>query len=278
MARQAAAAAGAVLTVVSFAAAVAFVALAMSALMALATKVERRTGNSGWIDVVWTFGLGFAGIAGALLPFGNGPMSRRLLVATLALAWALRLGLHIARRTSGIAEDPRYARLKSDWGGDAPRQLARMLQMQALASIPLGLGIVLAAHKPMPSLGWGDLAGIAVFAAGLAGGAVADGQLRAFARSNRGGVCDYGLWRWSRHPNYFFECVLWCSYAVIALGAGYPWGWLALLAPACITLLLTRISGIPPLEEHLLAKHGDAYRAYQSRTSALIPLPPKGAT
>jgi steroid 5-alpha reductase family enzyme len=266
------------LTIASFAAALAFAAAAMSAFMALATAIERRTGNSGWIDVVWTFGLGLTGIVGALLPFGTGPMSRRVLVAAIALAWALRLGLHIARRTRGITEDPRYARLKRDWGSDAPRQLARLLQMQALASIPLALGIILAAHDPTPSLGWADVAGIAIFMAGLTGGALADGQLRAFARSGRSGICDRGLWRWSRHPNYFFECVLWCSYPAIALAAGYPWGWLALLAPACITLLLTRISGIPPLEEHMLAKHGDAYRAYQSRTSALIPLPPKGAT
>ena len=266
------------MTIASLIAAVVFVALAMAAFMALATAVERRTGNSGWIDVVWTFGLGLTGIAGALLPFGAGPMSRRLFVATLALAWALRLGLHIARRTAGISEDPRYAKLKRDWGSAAPRQLARLLQMQALVSIPLGLGIALAAHNPASSLGWQDFAGVAVFAAGLAGGAIADGQLRAFARSGAGGVCDRGLWRWSRHPNYFFECLLWCSYALIAPGAGYPWGWLAVLAPACITLLLTRISGIPPLEEHMLAKHGEAYRAYQNRTSALIPLPPKGAT
>lgn len=266
------------MTIASFAAALVFVALAMSAFMALAALVERRTGNSGWIDVVWTFGLGLTGIAGALLPFGTGPISRRLLVATLVSAWALRLGLHIAQRTSGIAEDPRYAKLKLGWGSDAPRQLARMLQMQALASTPLGLGIVLAAHNSAPSLGWSDIAGIAVFMAGLTGGAIADRQLRSFAQSGSGGVCDQGLWRWSRHPNYFFECVLWCSYAAVAIGTDYPWGWLTLLAPACITLLLTRISGIPPLEEHMLAKHGAAYRAYQRRTSALIPLPPKGAT
>jgi steroid 5-alpha reductase family enzyme len=266
------------LTIASFIAAVIFMAVAMSAFMALATLVERRTGNSGWIDVVWTFGLGLTGIVGALLPFGTGPISRRLFVATLALAWALRLGLHIARRTAGITEDPRYAKLKRDWGSAAPQQLARLLQMQAVVSIPLGLGIVLAAHSPAPALGWRDFTGVAVFAAGLAGGAIADGQLRTFARSGAGGVCDSGLWRWSRHPNYFFECLLWCSYPVIALATDYPWGWLALLAPACITLLLTRISGIPPLEEHMLAKHGDAYRDYQRRTSALIPLPPKGAT
>jgi steroid 5-alpha reductase family enzyme len=255
-----------------------FTGVAMSAFMMLAALIERRTGNSGWIDVIWTFGLGATGFAGALLPFGAGPMSRRLLVAGLALAWALRLGLHIAQRTSTITEDPRYAKLKRDWGSDAPRRMVRLLQMQALVSIPLALGIVLAAHNPAPALGWQDFIGVSVFVAGLAGGAVADRQLRAFARSGTGGVCDRGLWRWSRHPNYFFECVLWGSYAIVAPGVSYPWGWLALLAPACITLLLTRISGIPPLEEHMLAKHGAAYRGYQNRTSALIPKPPKGAT
>lgn len=246
----------------------------MAAAMALATVVERRTGNSGWIDVVWTFGLGATGVLGALLPFGDAPLARRLLVAALALAWALRLGLHIARRTRGIAEDPRYAKLRRDWGERADAQMARMLQMQALASIPLALGIVLAAHQPAPTLGWRDLAGTLVFAVGIVGGAVADRQLRAFSRSGQGGVCDRGLWAWSRHPNYFFECVLWCAYAVIA--AAYPLGWIALLAPAAITFLLVRISGIPPLEEHMLAKHGAAYRAYQEKTSALVPLPPKG--
>lgn len=269
---------GAAVTIGSFAVAVLFAAFAMSGFMALAALIERRTGNSGWIDVVWTFGLGATGAVGALLSLGAGPLSRRVLVGGLALVWALRLGLHIAQRTRGILEDPRYAKLKRDWGSDAPRQMRRLLQLQALVSVPLAAGIVLAAHNPAPALGWQDVVGVVIFLAGLAGGAVSDRQLRDFARSGQGGVCDHGLWGWSRHPNYFFECVLWCSYAVIASGMSDPWGWLAWLAPACMTLLLTRISGIPPLEEHLLAKHGVAYRAYQERTSALIPLPPKGAT
>ena len=264
------------MTVASFALAFVVVALVMSGVMMIATLIERRTGNSGWIDAVWTFGLGATGIAGALLPFGAGPWSRRLLVAAMIAAWALRLGLHIVQRTQGITEDPRYAKMRRDWGADADRQMARLLQMQALVSIPLAMGVVLAAHNPAPRLGWQDGLGLAVFVIGIAGGAVADRQLRDFARdpSNKGRVCDRGLWRWSRHPNYFFECVLWCSYAVIA--AGYGFGWFALLAPACITWLLTRVSGIPPLEEHMLSKHGDAYRDYQRRTSALVPLPPKG--
>jgi steroid 5-alpha reductase family enzyme len=264
-------------TFASFAAALLFVTVAMSAAMSLATKIERQTGNSGWIDVVWTFGLGTTGAMGALLPFGDGPLGRRLLVAALVVAWALRLGLHIAGRTKGISEDPRYARLKRDWGPRAPRMMARLLQLQALASIPLAIGIILAAHNPAELGQVQDALGLAIFLVGVVGGAIADRQLRGFAQSGLGGVCDTGLWAYSRHPNYFFECVLWSAYAVIASGAAHSFGWLAWLAPAAITLLLVRVSGIPPLEEHMLAKHGDAYRDYQRRTSAFIPLPPKGA-
>lgn len=265
------------MTLASFGLALATVAALMAAAMTTAWLVERRTGNSGWIDAIWTFGLGVAGITGALLPFGEGPSSRRLLVAALAAVWALRLGLHVASRTRGISDDPRYARLKSDWGPDKDRQMFRFMMMQALASAPLAMGIVLAAHHPAPNLGLQDMLGVLIFALGVGGGAVADRQLRAFAQNpaNRGKVCDTGLWAWSRHPNYFFECVLWCAYPVIALaGTGYPFGFAALLAPLCITVLLTRISGIPPLEAHMVAKHGDIYRAYQRRTSALLPWPP----
>ena len=266
------------MTLASFLLALLGVAALMSVAMAGAFLVEQKTRNSGWIDVVWTFGLGATGFAGALLPFGGGPWPRRIFVAVLVASWALRLGLHIAGRTRNIKDDPRYAQLRRDWGKDARRRMFIMLQMQALASIPLGLGIVLAAHNPALALGWQDAAGMALFALALVGGAVADRQLRDFTRdpAHRGRVCDVGLWRWSRHPNYFFECLVWATWPLIAISlVGYPYGFVALLAPICITLLLTRISGIPPLEEHMLRKHGEAYAGYQERTSALIPWPPR---
>ena len=265
------------MTVTSLLAALFFAAVLMSAAMRVAAWIDSRTGHSGWIDVVWTFGLGTTGAIGALLPFGDGPLARRLFVAALAAAWALRLGLHIAGRTRGVGEDPRYARMKREWGAEAPVRLARLLQIQALASIPLALGIVLAAHNPGAPGQVQDVVGLAIFAAGLIGGGLADRQLRAFSQSCQGGVCDRGLWAYSRHPNYFFEAVLWTAYAVIASSLSYPLGYLAWLAPAAITLLLVKISGIPPLEQHMLGKHGAAYRAYQRRTSAFVPLPPRGA-
>jgi steroid 5-alpha reductase family enzyme len=195
----------------------------------------------------------------------------------MVLAWALRLGLHIAGRAGRVGDDPRYAELRRQWGGAEGAKMFRMLQMQALASVPLALGIILAAHNPTPELGFQDAAALTVFAIGIGGGAVADGQLRAFAArtGGKGGICEDGLWAWSRHPNYFFECIVWASWPVMAIAGGYPFGYAAILAPACIAWLLLKVSGIPPLEEHMLRKHGDAYRAYRRRVGAFIPRPPR---
>jgi steroid 5-alpha reductase family enzyme len=101
--------------------------------------------------------------------------------------------------------------------------------------------------------------------------------LRQFASNpaNRNAVCDVGLWRWSRHPNYFFEWLSWLGYPLIAIDvSGHnPYGWLALLAPACMYWVLVHVSGIPPLEEHMLGSRGEAFRAYQKRTRPFFPLP-----
>jgi steroid 5-alpha reductase family enzyme len=258
-------------------------ALALSLVMSCAWAIERRTGNSGWIDTVWTFGLGAVGIAFALVPFGLGPVAngpRRILVAVAALVWALRLGVHIANRTAGIADDPRYAALRRGFGARASWQMWLLVQKQALASIPLALAMVLAADNPAPDLRLQDYVAGLIFIIAIAGEAVADGQLRRFrnASSGHAGVCDVGLWRWSRHPNYFFEWFGWLAYPLIAIGPHYPLGWIALAGPACMYGLLVYVSGIPPLEAHMLQTRGEAFRAYQARTNAFFPWPPRERT
>lgn len=264
-----------------FLATVLCVAATLSLGMTVAWLAWRRTRNSGWVDTIWTFSVGLVGIMAAILPpTGNAALGqRRLLVATIAGAWALRLGVHIARRTHGITDDPRYARLLDGWGADAPRQMLFLLQKQALVSIPLGLAMVLAAANPDTSLRAQDWLALVVMAIAITGEATADRQLRRFASdpANRGKVCDVGLWRWSRHPNYFFEWMGWLAYPLLAIGA-WQWGWLALIAPACMYWLLAYVSGIPPLEEHMLATRGEAYRAYQAHTSAFLPLPRRPQT
>jgi steroid 5-alpha reductase family enzyme len=212
---------------------------------------------------------------------GAAPNARQWLVTVLVTIWSLRLGAHIAIRTAGIADDPRYAAFAREWGTDSPRRMFVFLQNQALGSIPLVFAIFVAAHVPGDGLRLADYLGALILLAGIAGEAIADAQLRAFRAdpANKGRVCDSGLWRWSRHPNYFFEWFGWLAYPVIGLSIAdplsYPWGLATLLAPVFMYWILVHVTGIPPLEEQMLRSRGDRYRDYQSRTSAFFPLPPQ---
>jgi steroid 5-alpha reductase family enzyme len=257
--------------------ALAGIAASLSVLMAIAWMVQQRSGNSGWVDTIWTFSVGLTGAGSALWPIaGAGPNLRQWLVAGLVTVWSLRLGLHIARRTAGISDDPRYAAFARDWGRDAPSKMFIFLQNQALGSIPLVFAIFLAARFPADALRPQDYLGALVLFAGIAGEALADAQLKRFRDdpANKGRVCDIGLWRWSRHPNYFFEWLGWLAYPVIAISPDYGWGWATLLAPLFMYWILVHVTGIPPLEAQMLRSRGERYRDYQSRTSAFFPLPP----
>jgi steroid 5-alpha reductase family enzyme len=262
--------------------ALAGIAVSLSILMALAWMVQQRTGNSGWVDTIWTFSIGAVGAGSALWPVGAAaPNARQSLVAALVAIWSLRLGLHIARRSAGITDDPRYAAFARDWGLDAPRKMFLFLQNQGFGSIPLVFSIFLAARFPHPALRLQDMLGALILFAGIAGEAVADQQLKRFRLdpANQGRVCDIGLWRWSRHPNYFFEWLGWLAYPVIAISWNLPWdygwGWATLLAPVFMYWILVHVTGIPPLEQQMLRSRGERYRDYQSRTSAFFPLPPQ---
>ena len=177
--------------------------------------VQQRTGNSGWVDTIWTFSLGLVGAASALWPIaGTTPNARHWLVAALVAIWSMRLGVHIAIRTAGIADDPRYAAFASEWGADSPRRMFVFLQNQAFGSIPLAFSIFIAAHFPAATLRLQDYLAALILLSAIAGEALADAQLRNFRErpDNSGRVCDDGLWRWSRHPNYFFEWLGWLAY------------------------------------------------------------------
>lgn len=255
-------------------------AVALSLAMSLGWIIERRTGNSGYVDAVWTFSVGAVGAVSALLPLHESGMSpRQVLIAAFIATWALRLGLHILWRSSSRPEDPRYAAMIREWGADASQQMFLLLQKQALVAIPLVFGVFCAALNPSPSLSAQDAIAIAVFLIAVIGEAVADRQLRAFSSdpSNKGQVCDKGLWRYSRHPNYFFEWLHWTVYplAGILAGGGWALGWFALLAPLVMYWLLVHVSGIPPLEAHMLRRYGSLYGIYQRRTNAFFPGPVK---
>lgn len=257
--------------------ALAALAASLSILMAMAWVVQQRTGNSGWVDTIWTFSVGLVGAVSALWPLGGeAPNARQWLVAVLVAIWSLRLGTHMAIRTAGITDDPRYAAFAKDWGINAPRRMFFFLQSQAIGAIPLVFAILVAARFPQSTLRWQDILGAVILFVGIAGEALADAQLKRFRDNpaNKGRVCDTGLWRWSRHPNYFFEWFCWLAYPVIGLSLDYPWDLATLLAPLFMYYILVHVTGIPPLEEQMLRSRGERYRDYQSRTSKFFPLPP----
>lgn len=253
-------------------------ALALVLAMAAAWAVQRLTGQSGWVDTLWTLSTGLVAAAAALAPFdAGGPNSRQIFVASLALLWSLRLGLALALRTLKGGEDPRYQALREQWGADEAKQLFWFLQIQAAAGFALAFAIILAARNPAPFWGWGDALGAGLFAAGVAGAAIADAQLAASKAAGRAGprICEAGLWKYSRHPNYFFEWLGWLAYPVIAIGYPEPnfVGLVALVGPALIYWLLVHVSGIPPLEAHMLRSRGAAFAGYQRRVNAFFPGP-----
>jgi steroid 5-alpha reductase family enzyme len=255
------------------------VLLFMTAVMFCAWAYGLARRNGGWTDVFWTFGSGVALAGATLIPVApeTSPLPRQWLVAALVAIWALRLGSYIAGRVAGHGEDPRYAKFREDFGARYNRMMLFVALPQAPATALLGLSVLTAARAPGAALGLRDFAGAAILAVAIAGEAVSDGQMKRFKAdpANKGRVCDVGLWGWSRHPNYFFEWLGWLAYPAIALDPARPLTLLTLTAPLVMYVLLTRISGVPPLEEAMLLSRGDAYRAYQARVSAFFPFPAK---
>jgi steroid 5-alpha reductase family enzyme len=256
-----------------------WVFVAMLAVLAAAWLVQRAARNSGWVDVFWTFGTGGACAAAAAWPLAGDQIfaPRALMTAAMAGAWGLRLGLYISRRVGGSAEDARYAQFRRDWSDRYELRLLLLLTMQPPVSAVLALAVALAARAPGPWPGARDAAAVFVWLAAICGEALADGQMARFKAdpANRGAICDQGLWSWSRHPNYFFEQLGWWAYPVLAIRPEAPVNWLSLGAPVVMYLILRFGSGVPPLERSMLASRGDAFRAYQARTSAFVPLPPR---
>ncbi len=237
--------------------------------------LARALNNYGIVDIAWSYAFGALAAVYALA--GPGWPERRALVAALVLVWSARLGTHLLVRIAAKhpEEDGRYRQLRREWGSAFRLRMAGFFQMQAISVVILGLPFLLACLNPAPALGPLEWAGAALWLVAISGEALADAQLAAFKRQGGklGPVCDVGLWRYSRHPNYFFEWLIWVAFALLA--GGSPHGWIGLLSPACILYLLLRVTGIPATEEQALRTKGAAYRRYQERTSAFVLLPPR---
>jgi steroid 5-alpha reductase family enzyme len=250
------------------AAAAAAVAVYMTAVWLLSLRLR----DASIADVFWGPGFALVAILSASI---SAPSPRGFLLATMASLWGLRLALHIgARWRKKAEEDRRYQAMRATWGDRFPLvSLFTVFLLQGAllwwVSLPLQAGAALGASRP---LGVQDAAGVLLFAVGLGFEAVGDAQLARFLRdpSSRGRVMETGLWRYTRHPNYFGDALLWWGIGLVGAATG---AWWCLAGPALMTFLLVRVSGVSLLEKDIAGRRPD-YVAYVRRTSAFLPRPP----
>lgn len=254
------------------------IGLFSSVLMAGLWLVQRRTKDAGVVDAGWAGSLGLSAIFAGLT--GAGEPATRVLIAVMGGVWGLRLAWHIVSdRLLHGTEDGRYAMWRERLGPRVNRVFFVFFQAQAGFVIVLCVPFLLAARDPQagPIFGLTVLRAIAavLWVVAKLGETIADEQLKRWKAdpANKGKTCRRGLWRYSRHPNYFCEWLIWCSYALVATEG--PWGWLGWLAPLFMLLLVTRVTGIPPTEKRALASRGEDYRRYQRETSAFFPWFPR---
>ncbi|MCB9852681.1 MAG: DUF1295 domain-containing protein [Phycisphaerales bacterium] len=238
--------------------------------------VQRRTNDAGVVDVGWAALLGVLAVwyAAAL----DGSVPRRFVIAALAAIWSFRLAWYLfVDRVMPDGEDGRYQAIRRNWASNIQTFFFIFFLAQGLLDWLLAMVFLIAILNPTPGLAWSDHAAIAVWLIAVVGESVADLQLRRFRRQadNKGAVCREGLWRYSRHPNYFFEWLHWWTYVLFAVGSDHAW--ITLAAPALMLFLILKVTGIPPTEARAIESRGDAYREYQRTTSALIPWFPKDA-
>ncbi|MFO0863935.1 MAG: DUF1295 domain-containing protein [Gemmataceae bacterium] len=252
----------------------AWAAAIMAALFGMLWIVERFRKDASIVDVGWSAGLGILAIwFAATTPSDD---VRPWFVAALGAFWSLRLAGHLLiDRVIGKSEDGRYVRLRATWGSRAGFYFFLFFQAQALLALLFVLPMVVAMRAERPLGDAFDIAAGVVWLTSVLGETLADRQLAAFRKdpTQRGKVCRAGLWRYSRHPNYFFEWLHWWTYVFIAVG--HPWFSLTLVGPALMLFFLIFVTGIRATEHHLIQSRGEAYREYQRTTSPFIPWFPR---
>lgn len=251
-------------TLISYLVGLIFVYMTSVFVLALAKK------DNSIVDVAW--GLGFVLIAYLSL-FWSDLQPRMLLLTALVTFWGLRLAFHIHSRNKGKGEDFRYKNWRKQWGKwFVLRSFLQVFMLQGAFMLIIALPIYWTSFYSDSSLTILDFVGIAIFAFGFYFEAVGDFQLSEFKKkSNKGKIMNKGLWRYTRHPNYFGESVIWFGIAVLAMSSTN--GYYTLIGPLVITFLLLRVSGVTMLEKKY--KENKEYKKYVDTTSAFIPLPPK---
>lgn len=232
-------------------------------------------GRNDIADVAW--GLGFILVAAVSLVAGDVYSPRSLVVSSLVLIWGLRLALHIHYRNRGRGEDPRYRKWREEWGQwFVLRSFLQVFMLQGVLLLLVAVPIVYVNTAAFLPLGWLELLGLAVWLTGFCFESVGDWQLLKFIRNpaNKGKLMTSGLWRYTRHPNYFGEVSLWWGIWLMVIPL--PGSWLTIIGPLTITFLILKVSGIPMLEQPY--EDRTDFQEYKRRTSAFFPLPPRGGT
>jgi steroid 5-alpha reductase family enzyme len=243
-------------------------------LMLVLWAIHLLTRNASIVDFGWAFGLAL--LAAWYAWAGPGYPARKWAIAVMAGFWGLRLGMYLLfARVIGHPEEGRYVQLRLEWKTNLPLRFLFFFEFQALLDVVLSLPFLFACLDTRAPLGILEKIGAGIWLVAIAGEALADWQLDAFKKNpaNRGKTCRVGLWKYSRHPNYFFEWLVWVGYAVFAISS--PWGWIGLLSPVLILYFLLSVTGIPATEAQALRSRGAEYRAYQRTTSAFVPWFPK---
>jgi steroid 5-alpha reductase family enzyme len=230
-----------------------------------------RWKNLGIVDIAWS--LGFLPVAVLFALAAHGDPMRRGLIAAMAGIWSLRLASHISVRVfkHHPQEDVRYAKLRADWGTRLKSKTLLFFQFQAAILAALSTVFLVPCLNPRAGITPLEWTGAAIWLVALAGESLADSQLNNFKSiaENKGRICQVGLWNYSRHPNYFFEWLVWVGFFVFAWDS--PGGCYTVLCPGLMLFFLLRVTGIPLTEELSVQSKGDAYREYQRTTSAFVP-------
>ncbi len=253
----------------------AFIGVAiMAGLMLLLWLIHLLIRNAAIVDVGWAGGLAVLAIFYAVV--GPGYSARKYAVACMAGFWGFRLAAYLlVTRVIGKPEEGRYAQLRKDWKTNLALRFLFFFEFQALLDVVLSLPFLLACLNPDAPLRAIEKTAAGLWLFAMIAEAIADWQLDNFRKNpaNKGKTYRAGLWRYSRHPNYFFDWLVWVAYALFALGS--PWGWLGLISPAIILSFLLGATGIPATEAQALRSRGNEYREYQHTTNAFVPWFPK---
>jgi steroid 5-alpha reductase family enzyme len=235
----------------------------------LAYAIARKVKLMAIVDTIWTTGLGLSALVYHTV--AGLDSVRSWVVLLVILIWSCRLSYHLfTGRILPGKEDSRYKALAEDWGDKAPRNFYLLFMAQIVFVALFLFPVSIAMQNPAPVWMWSDTLAILIAIIAMSGEAVADRQLSAFLSKaeNKGNVCKEGLWRYSRHPNYFFEWLHWFAYAGFAFG--YASWWLAFIGPIAMFIFLRFLTGVPYAERSSLKSRGDGYREYQSTTNAFF--------